>query len=162
MPDLSHVCDLYHSSRQRRILNPLSEARDGTRNLIIPSQIHLTTEPQRELLPKTLMVRSKLRLARISLCLSTHPHLLCFWTLTFLSVISPRTLLPQGLCINYLYPVFMRRLFLIMRYSASTPSRQSLSPTSSKVAPDSYSVTVPYFNFPNSLGGDFFLISIFR
>ena len=28
MLDLSHVCDLHHSSRQRRILNPLSEARD--------------------------------------------------------------------------------------------------------------------------------------
>ena len=28
--DPSHVCDLYHNSRQRRILNPLSEARDQT------------------------------------------------------------------------------------------------------------------------------------
>ena len=26
--DLSHVCDLHHSSQQRQILNPLSEARD--------------------------------------------------------------------------------------------------------------------------------------
>ena len=24
MPDLSHVCDLYHSSQQHQILNPLS------------------------------------------------------------------------------------------------------------------------------------------
>ena len=31
--DLSHVCDLHHSSRQRWILNPLREARDWTRNL---------------------------------------------------------------------------------------------------------------------------------
>ena len=30
---------LYHSSRQRRILNPLSRARDPTRNLMVPSQI---------------------------------------------------------------------------------------------------------------------------
>ena len=30
-PDLSHICDLHHSSWQRRILNPLSEARDQTR-----------------------------------------------------------------------------------------------------------------------------------
>ena len=29
-PDLSHVCDLRHSLQQRQILNPLSEARDGT------------------------------------------------------------------------------------------------------------------------------------
>ena len=27
-PDLSHVCDLHHTSRQRRTLNPLSEAKD--------------------------------------------------------------------------------------------------------------------------------------
>jgi len=40
LPGLSHVCDLHHSSWQRRILNPLSEARDRTRNLMVPSQIH--------------------------------------------------------------------------------------------------------------------------
>ena len=27
-PDLSRICNLHHSSRQRQILNPLSEARD--------------------------------------------------------------------------------------------------------------------------------------
>ena len=26
--DLSHVCDLHHSSRQRQIINPLSKGRD--------------------------------------------------------------------------------------------------------------------------------------
>ena len=30
---LSHVCNLHHSSGQRRILNPLSKARDWTRLL---------------------------------------------------------------------------------------------------------------------------------
>uniref|UniRef100_A0A8D1MFT3 dynamin GTPase n=1 Tax=Sus scrofa TaxID=9823 RepID=A0A8D1MFT3_PIG len=46
MPDpLQHqiraacVCDLHHSSRQRQILNPLSKARDQTRNLMVPSRI---------------------------------------------------------------------------------------------------------------------------
>ena len=34
-PDPSRVCDLYHSSRQCRILNPLSKAG----NLIVPSRI---------------------------------------------------------------------------------------------------------------------------
>ena len=29
-PDLSHVCNLHHSSQQRWIFNPLSEARDQT------------------------------------------------------------------------------------------------------------------------------------
>ena len=32
MRDLSHVCDLCHSSRQRWILIPLSEVRDRTRS----------------------------------------------------------------------------------------------------------------------------------
>ena len=39
MPDPSHVCDPHHSSRQHQILNPLHEARDGTHNLMVPSQI---------------------------------------------------------------------------------------------------------------------------
>ena len=30
MPDPSHICDLHHSAQQCWILNPLSEARDGT------------------------------------------------------------------------------------------------------------------------------------
>ena len=38
-PDPSHVCNLRPSAQQRRILNPLSEARDGTRNLIVPRRI---------------------------------------------------------------------------------------------------------------------------
>ena len=37
--DPSQVCDLHHSSRQRQILNPRSEARDGTRILMVPSWI---------------------------------------------------------------------------------------------------------------------------
>jgi len=39
MPDPSHVCDLHHSSRQRQILNPLSEARDRTCVLMDTSRI---------------------------------------------------------------------------------------------------------------------------
>ena len=38
--DLSHTCDLYHSSRQCWILYPLSEARNQTRTLMVTSQIH--------------------------------------------------------------------------------------------------------------------------
>ena len=38
--DPSCVCDLHHSSRQCRVLNPLSKGKDQTRNLVVPSQIH--------------------------------------------------------------------------------------------------------------------------
>ena len=40
MGHLSHICDLHYSSQQRRILNPLIKARDGTPNLMVPSWIH--------------------------------------------------------------------------------------------------------------------------
>ena len=39
MPDLSHICDLYHSSRQCWILNPLSKTRNLTCILMVPSWI---------------------------------------------------------------------------------------------------------------------------
>ena len=37
--DPSHICDLHHISRQHQILNPLSKARDQTRNLMVSSWI---------------------------------------------------------------------------------------------------------------------------
>ena len=37
--DPSHVCDLHHTPQQHQILNSLSEARDRTCNLIVPSGI---------------------------------------------------------------------------------------------------------------------------
>ena len=37
--DVSHVCDLHHSSWQRQILTPLIEARDGILVLMNTSQI---------------------------------------------------------------------------------------------------------------------------
>ena len=37
--DPSCIFDLHYSSRQCRILNPLSEARNGTRSLMVTSQI---------------------------------------------------------------------------------------------------------------------------
>ena len=44
-PDPSRVCDLHHSSWQRRVLNQLSKARDRAENLMVPGQIrfHCTT-----------------------------------------------------------------------------------------------------------------------
>ena len=37
--DLSHTCDLHHSSKQRRILNPLNKARDWTQIFMDASQV---------------------------------------------------------------------------------------------------------------------------
>uniref|UniRef100_A0A8D1Q5Y1 Uncharacterized protein n=1 Tax=Sus scrofa TaxID=9823 RepID=A0A8D1Q5Y1_PIG len=53
MPDLSRICDLHHSSRQRRILNPLRGARDQSHILMDTSQV-LTAEPRWELLKQLL------------------------------------------------------------------------------------------------------------
>ena len=39
MQDPSRIGNLHHSSRQCRILNPLSEARDRTLDLMVPSRI---------------------------------------------------------------------------------------------------------------------------
>ena len=39
MQDLSHVCDLHHSSQQPQILNPLSEVRNRT-HIMDTSRIH--------------------------------------------------------------------------------------------------------------------------
>ena len=38
--DPSHIFDLHNSSWQCQILNPLSEARNQTYNLMVPSRIH--------------------------------------------------------------------------------------------------------------------------
>ena len=38
--DLNHVCDLYHSSRQHQILNPLIKARNRTHILMDTNWIH--------------------------------------------------------------------------------------------------------------------------
>ena len=40
MWDLSHVCNLHYSSWPCQILNPLSDAKDGTHILIHISQVH--------------------------------------------------------------------------------------------------------------------------
>ena len=39
-PDPSRICNLHHSLWQCQIFNPPNEARDWTRNLIVPSWIH--------------------------------------------------------------------------------------------------------------------------
>ena len=49
MPDPNHIGNLYHSSQQHQILNPLSEARDGTAPSWIPVRF-VSAEPRRKFL----------------------------------------------------------------------------------------------------------------
>ena len=50
-PDSSRICDLHRSSRQRWILKPLSEARDGTCMLMDPSRLSHSGNSYKTLLP---------------------------------------------------------------------------------------------------------------
>ena len=54
--DPNHVCNLHHSSRQCRILNPLSEARDRTYNLMVLSWIRFYCTMMGTLRAKHLMI----------------------------------------------------------------------------------------------------------
>ena len=54
MQDPSHICNLHHCSQQCHILNSLSEARDRTHNLMVPSQF-ISATSQKEL-PRFLRV----------------------------------------------------------------------------------------------------------
>ena len=59
MQDLSHIYDLHHNSWHSHILNPLSEARDWTHNLIVPSRIHFccTTMGTPRILNKNIWIK---------------------------------------------------------------------------------------------------------
>ena len=74
--DPSHICDLHQCSRQCQILNPLSEARDGTCVLMDASQI-LFREPWQELpLPtlfKHFLTFRCVKILQISYCTSADP-----------------------------------------------------------------------------------------
>ena len=60
LPDLSHVCDLCHSSQQHQILYPLSKARDQTHVLMDTSQVQfITSEPQWEILMKYVLYENQ-------------------------------------------------------------------------------------------------------
>ena len=46
--DLSRICDLHHSSRQRQVFSPRSEAKD--QSCVLMDNRFISTEPRRELL----------------------------------------------------------------------------------------------------------------
>ena len=52
--DPSHIFNLHHSSRQRQVLNPLSEARDQTHILMEPRRVRYLLSRDEFLLPLVL------------------------------------------------------------------------------------------------------------
>ena len=83
-PDLSRVFDLQHSSWQRRILNPLSKARNRTCNLTVPS-----------------WDSSPLRLAGTSCTTSSSIHVLIDVQVAFMSWLLRLVLLLSFIISNY-------------------------------------------------------------
>ena len=73
------VAGLYHSSRQHQILNSLSEAKDRTCNLIVPSWIHFccTTMGTPETHPQLHKCFIYLELCLL-FCLMVHVCIMCF------------------------------------------------------------------------------------
>ena len=72
-PDPSRVCDQHHSSRQRQILNPRSEARDRTHNLMVPvafTSALLRRELQKAFVFKTLVLIEKPQTAQLQVFLT--------------------------------------------------------------------------------------------
>ena len=72
--DPIRVCDLHDNSRQRRILNPLREARDRTRSLVVLSRTRFCcTMPGTPVICQTCLIRRGLALPRLDLIgCSTH------------------------------------------------------------------------------------------
>ena len=74
-PDLSRICDLHHRSQHRWILNPLREARDRIRSLMVTSLICFhcaTTGTQVCILLKNrvFFTKSVLRIFHVSVCIN--------------------------------------------------------------------------------------------
>ena len=71
--DLCRACDLHPSSRQCRVLNPWSKARDRTCNVMVPSRIRFRGATTGTPLPSFLKVNSVPLCARAPLCMSSRP-----------------------------------------------------------------------------------------
>ena len=128
VPDLSHICSLDHSSWQHWILNPLSEARDWTRILMHPSQIHfcwaMTGIPVSLVLVQWLLVYSGAAPASlpvllsscsflspvleslqiVSECLEETLHLPSLTWQTYMILQSPARKTPSPWCLPWPYP----------------------------------------------------------
>ena len=81
--DQSYSCQPTPQPQQHRILNPLSEARDQTRNLVVPSQIHFhcatTATPRKNKnIKKKIFLNNNNKKNRLSTSISEETTLKCF------------------------------------------------------------------------------------
>ena len=96
MPDLSCVFGLHHSSHRCRILNPLSEARDRTHNLMVPSRIRFHCATTGAPVNSHLCLRFRVPVKLPASCLLQDgivimlPSLLCPSILTFFTCLRGR------------------------------------------------------------------------
>ena len=88
--DLSHICDLLHSSRRCWILNPMNEARDGTCGLMDTGQVLNMLSHEGNSSNKFLYLRSHALLKNIGEFLNPDRQFL--WSNTTLSLVVQRAL----------------------------------------------------------------------
>ena len=79
-PDLSRTCDLHCSSGECQIINPLSEARDRTLNLMVPSRIHFCNNRNSVVFYSILEILDIMRLNSVYFLFSLNFFFLpCLW-----------------------------------------------------------------------------------
>ena len=83
MPDLSHICDLHHSSWQYQLLNPLNEAKDQTCNFMDTNQIHFRWAMMGTLYLESWFLSSDLQTCVVSRYDSADKRVLFFSSISF-------------------------------------------------------------------------------
>ena len=90
--DPSHVCNPHHGSQQCQIFNPLSEARDQTHNLMVPSWIHFCCDSMgTPVLPVNLSagcMQNGCTQGAVSICLQTSARNQCHMLIRYMHAID--------------------------------------------------------------------------
>ena len=112
-PDPSCLCDLHPSSRQRRILNPLSKARDRTCNVMAPSrsQFRCTTTGT----PSLLSFISDVAIEKLDVSYALIPETVLLFLWCFLTSYNAAILSLLGPCLSSQSDVFMNKRYRITK-----------------------------------------------
>ena len=129
MQDPSRICDLHRSSRQCRILNPQSKARDWTRNLMIPSRNSLTIEPRWEL-PRWFSnpLISSLFISSNSIIRKSFSFHHVFIYIHYIIIAIPHGFMFYSADHNSFLPLFILKLQLCQIWLEGAPSNWPLGP----------------------------------